>query len=138
MAQLFGLARLGRDTEIRYTSNGDAVCTLALAFEYGKKVDGKKPVQWVDAALWGGRAEALAQYLVKGQQVAVTVDDVRIDTYEKNDGSLGSKLVGRVSEINFAGSAPQAQAAAKQPAQPPRKPQQPPRADDDFDDDIPF
>ena len=33
----FGLARLGRDAEIRTTSQGESVATLALAFSYGRK-----------------------------------------------------------------------------------------------------
>ena len=67
MAMMIGLARLGRDAEIRTTSQGDSVATLALAFSYGRKgSDGNRPTQWVDAALWGKRAEALAPYLTKG------------------------------------------------------------------------
>ena len=39
MINAFGMARLGRDAELRYTPNGDAVCNLSLAFSYGKKDD---------------------------------------------------------------------------------------------------
>ncbi len=148
MAQLFGLARLGRDAEVRFTQAGKPVATLALAFDYGKKENGKRPSQWVDAALWGERAEALAPYLLKGQQLSVTVDDVHIETFQKNDGTQGHKLTGRVSNIEFAGSAPQqngqnqppAQAAPRQAAQPqqPAARQQPAPDYDSFDDDIPF
>lgn len=148
MAQLFGLARLGRDAEVRFTQAGKPVATLALAFDYGKKENGKRPSQWVDAALWGERAEALAPYLLKGQQLSVTVDDVHIEVFPKNDGTQGHKLTGRVSNIEFAGSAPQqngqnqppAQAAPRQAAQPqqPAARQQPAPDYDSFDDDIPF
>ena len=106
MAQMFGVARIGRDAEVRYTAGGDAVVSLSLAFEYGKKVDNKKPVQWVDVALWGKRGEAMAPYLLKGQQVGVTLDEVHIETFTKADQSQGFKLVGRVSNIEFAGSPP--------------------------------
>ena len=146
MAQLFGLARLGRDAEVRFTQAGKPVATLALAFDYGKKENGKRPSQWVDAALWGERAEALAPYLLKGQQLSVTVDDVHIETFQKNDGTQGHKLTGRVSNIEFAGSAPQqngqsqqpAQSAPRQQAQQPATRQQPAPEYDSFDDDIPF
>ena len=38
----FGLARIGRDAEIRHTAGGDAVASLSLAFTYGRKgEDGK-------------------------------------------------------------------------------------------------
>ncbi|MCU1717352.1 single-stranded DNA-binding protein [Pseudomonas sp. 5P_3.1_Bac2] len=141
MAQMFGVARIGRDAEVRYTASGDAVVSLSLAFEYGKKTDGKKPVQWVDAALWGKRGEAMAPHLLKGQKVGVTLDDVHIETFTKADHSQGHKLVGRVSNIEFAGGPPQQQPQqARQPA--PRPAAQPAARQapdyDSFDDDIPF
>ena len=67
-----GLARIGKDAEVRYSPNGDAIANLSLAFTYGKKgTDGKRPTQWVDATLWGKRAESLAPYLKKGGQIVV-------------------------------------------------------------------
>lgn len=147
MAQLFGVARLGRDAEVRFTQAGKPVATLALAFEYGRKENGKRPTQWIDAALWGERAEALAPYLLKGQQLGVTIDDVHIEVFQKSDGTQGHKLTGRVSNIEFAGSPPQQngqsqpQAQRQQQSQPRQQsqPQQQPAPDyDSFDDDIPF
>lgn len=138
MATLFGVARIGRDTEIRYLQNGDAVANIALAFSYGKKgPDGKRPTQWADGSLYGKRAESMAPYLVKGQQVGVTLEDVHIRTYQKQDGTEGFALSGRVAAIEFAGSAPQqnAQPAQRQQA-PARQPASAPH--DDFDSDIPF
>ena len=109
--KLQGLARLGRDGEMRRLPSGEAVINLALAYNYGKKGDdGNRPTQWVDASFWGTRAEALASYLVKGQLFLVEVRDVRVETYAKNDGTQGVKLVGTVDNIEFAGPAPGAQA----------------------------
>jgi len=52
--KVIGLCRIGKDVELRYSPNGDAVATLALAFTFGKKgTDGRRPTQWIDAALWG-------------------------------------------------------------------------------------
>jgi single-strand DNA-binding protein len=140
MAQMFGVARIGRDAEVRFTPGGDAVVSLSLAFGYGKKVDGKKPVQWVDAALWGKRGEAMAPYLLKGQQVGVTLDDVHIETFTKGDQSEAFKLVGRVSSIEFAGSPPQqtGQQQARPAPQQQRAQAQPSNDYDSFDSDIPF
>jgi single-strand DNA-binding protein len=87
MIQIFGLARIGRDVEVRNTTGGDAVASVSLAFSYGRKGDdGKKPVQWVDGALWGKRAEALAPYLTKGTLVTVALEDAHIETFKKNGG----------------------------------------------------
>ncbi|WP_262405552.1 single-stranded DNA-binding protein [Pseudomonas fluorescens] len=67
MPTLTDIGRLGRDAELRYTPNGDAVCNLALACEYARKgQDGKRPPQWIDATLWGKQAETMAPYLLKG------------------------------------------------------------------------
>ena len=115
MPQLFGLCRLGRDVDLRYTADGQPVANLALAFEYGRKgPDGKRPTQWIDASLWGKRAESLAPHLPKGTRLAVTLDDVHVETFQRRDGTEGSKLLGQVSSIEFAGSS---QASASQPTQ---------------------
>lgn len=138
MAQLFGLARLGRDAELRHTANGDPVAGLALAFTYGQKgQDGKRPTQWVEASIWGKRAESLTPYLLKGTSVSITVDEIHVETFNKSDGTTGVKLVGRVSNLDFAGAA--APAAAKPAPAPKPEPTRAPAANlADMDDDIPF
>lgn len=142
--QLIGLARLGRDAELRYTQSGDPVAALSLAFTYGRKgEDGKRPSQWVDAAIWGKLAEAITPYLKKGGSVFVVLDDVHIETFQKRDGGEGHKLAGRVSTIELAGGTqqPQAPAASQRPASrpaPQRASQPTGTGFDDMDDDIPF
>ena len=138
MAQLIGLARLGRDAELRTTQSGDAVASLSLAMDY--RAGREKETQWVQGDLWGKMAEALAQYLVKGKLVCVTLDDVHIVEYEKRDGGTGTKLVGRVSKLELASgrddgerTAPPAQRQAPKPA-----PKSSASGFDDMDDDIPF
>lgn len=132
-----GLARLGRDTSLKYTPDGTAVCELALAFNYGRKNDeGNRPTQWVDAALFGKRAEALQPYLTKGSLICVIIDAPHIETWEKKDGNTGFKLVGRVIDIELAGGN---QSTPKQEPKPEPKPaQKQSAAFDDFDDEIPF
>jgi single-strand DNA-binding protein len=107
MTQLIGIARLGKDCEVRYTNSNEAVANLSLAFNYGRKGDdGKRPTQWVEASLWGQRAEGLSEHLLKGTSVYVVLGDVHIETFEGRNGE-GHKLVGRVETLEFAGSAPQ-------------------------------
>jgi len=141
---LTALARLGRDPEVRYLSNGDAVMNLALAVNYGKKVDGKRPTQWIDAALFGKRAESLAPYLSKGSLVFVVIDEPHIETYEGKNGT-GSKLVGRVSSLEFAGGNERGESGESgkraEPAREHAKAKQDgyqPSGFDDLDSDLPF
>jgi single-strand DNA-binding protein len=137
MPQLFGLARIGRDAEVRYSPKGDAVVNLSLAFNYQGK--GERETQWVDGSLWGKRAEALAPYLLKGGAVAVTLGDVHIETYEGKNGA-GHKLVGRVVEIELGGkgSGEDAPKPAKTPAAAPKVASMKGTGFDDMEDDIPF
>lgn len=143
--KLIGLARLGRDAQVRDV-NGQKVANLALAFNYGRKDDqGQRPTQWVDAALWGKLAESLEQYLIKGKQVECIVEDVHIETFTDRDGNLGHKLVGRVMSIELAGDGGQRAAApagqqqsAPAPRQAPAAPAAAPRPAAGGDRPVPF
>lgn len=140
---LTALARLGKDAELRHTPSGEQVCNLALAMNYGRKGDdGNRPTQWVDASLWGKRAEALAQHLTKGKLLFVVLEEPHIETYEGSKGT-GSKMVARVISLEFAGgksddSASQQQRQAAQPRQQPKPQQQAGGGFADFSDDVPF
>lgn len=130
MAQLFGLARVGKDVEIRHAASGDSVASVSLAFTWGRKDEnGKRRVTWVEGSLWGKRAESLAQYLTKGTTVAVTLDDVELQQFTTRDGTQGAKIAGKITGIDLAKVAD---------AAPPPPPPPPSRGFDDMDDDIPF
>ena len=136
-----GLARIGRDAEIRYTPGGAAVANVSLAFTYGKKGDdGKRPTQWVDASLWGQRAESLAPYIKKGSQIVAYLEDVSIQTFTKGDGTQATKMVARLVDLEFVSGGDQASSQPK--PQPQQRPQAAPQSHgsgfDDMDDDIPF
>lgn len=140
-----GLARLGRDAEIRYTPSGDAVANLSLAFNYGKAdAEGKRPTTWIDASFWGERAVKLAPYLVKGSVHCFTLADIHLETYPKNDGSQGSKLAARVDDVQLGPRMDGGQGAAPAPqgnqgGAPAPRPAPPPAPNfSDMDDDIPF
>ena len=156
MTLYVGIFRSGRDADLRHTNSGEAVANLALAADYGKPgADGKRPTQWVDAALFGKRAEALAPHITKGTALFCSIEDVHIEQYDKKDGSTGAKLIGRIGQIEFAGpkqSSSEGQAPRQQRAQeqggyrssePRRAPASKPSPKtgtgfDDMDDDIPF
>ena len=138
MAQLIGLARLGRDCELRTTQDGTPVASLSLAMDY--RAGREKATQWAEGALWGKMAETLTQYLVKGKLVCVTLDDVHIVEYEKRDGTEGTKLVGRVSKLELAGGGRDDGERTAPPARQAPKPAARPSADafGDMEDDVPF
>lgn len=142
---LSGVARLGRDIEIRQTSGGQSVANLALAYDYGQKAaDGKRPTQWVEAVLWGEQCQRLQAYLTKGTVLTVSLRDLRVEVFDKRDGTQGSKLTGTIMHLEFTPRQKERETASMAPARAavPRKAAKaaPPAADGPlpFDDDIPF
>lgn len=134
-----GLARIGKDAEVRYTPGGAAVANVSLAFTYGKKGDdGKRPTQWVDASLWGQRAESLAPYIKKGGQIVAYLEDVSIQTFTKGDGTQATKMVARLVDLEFVSGGEQASSQPKPQPRPQAAPQSQGSGFDDMDDDIPF
>lgn len=146
MAKTSGLFRIGRDAETRFLQDGTAVANVSIAFNYGKAgQDGKKPTQWIDAAIFGKRAEVLAPMLLKGAQHVFHLSDLHIETFQGANGP-GHKMVGRVDDIELTDrrdgtptqqqrppAPPKRQAAPSQPA-----PRQASGGFEDMDDDIPF
>jgi single-strand DNA-binding protein len=124
MMKLIGVGRLGKDAELRYTTNGKPVVNLTLAWNYGKPdEEGIKATQWVDIAFFGPRAEKVQPYLKMGTALFVDVSDVHVETYQKLDGTTGTKLTGTVFEVHFVGSRPR---------------QEEPRKQSTYEQDVPF
>ena len=143
--QVVIVGRITRDSELRYTASGSAICNFSVAVNRRAK----KGDQWEDMAsffdlsLWEKQAENLHKYLVKGTQVAVQ-GELRQDRWEK-DGQKFSKVQVFVQSIQLLGSArgeghSQGQSGPAGNGRP--APQQRPAADDfdphAYEDDIPF
>ena len=92
------IGNLGRDPELRYTQNGQAVVnfTLATSESWNDKSSGEKVerTEWHRIVVWGRVGELCAQYLTKGRSVYV---EGRIQTREWEDKE-GQKR--RTTEIN--------------------------------------
>lgn len=70
--QLIG--RLGRDPELKYTANGQAIATLNIATNESYKDKDGKPVEltdWHRVIAWRKLAEICGQYLKKGSLVYI-------------------------------------------------------------------
>lgn len=67
------IGRLTKDPELRYTpGNGVAVSSLTLAVDNYNSKTGEKGADFIPVVVWGKSAENVAQYCVKGSQIAVS------------------------------------------------------------------
>lgn len=98
------IGRIGKDAVVRHTGAGEPVAgwTLAVDSGYGKN----KQTLWWDCSLWGKRAEALAEYLVKGVQLGVTGE---VGTRE-HEGKTYLTL--RVADVTLIGKRDESRAAS--------------------------
>lgn len=130
-----------------------SVLNFSLAVDKRQKdpQTGKPLTLWVDCALWGTRADALAPYIKKGGYVTVT-GEADVEMFQGQNGA-GVKMTLRVGDVKLQGSAQTAAPAGQQNAAPaqqqrtgyntsgtaaPNSQNRPPEPNIDFDDDIPF
>ena len=122
---------LGRDLELRKMPNGDSVGSFSVADSQGRD----KPTIWWNCQLFGKRADSLAQYLTKGQQVTV-VGNITEREWTAQDGTKRKQMDVRVNDIALQGGKREGAAPAPQAAPAPAAA----GFDGGFDDgsDIPF
>ena len=123
--------RLGKDAELRYLPNGDAVLNFSAAVDFG--YGEKKGTIWARCSMFGKRAEGVAPYLKKGQQVAIS-GELSERKWTNKEGVEQTTQEVRVTELTLVGGKSDGAPA------PSTKPQA--RATgakhDDFDSDLPY
>jgi len=96
---------LGRDPQLRYTTQGTAVCNFSVATtEKRKNATGETEEHtiWFRVAAWGRQAELAAEYLAKGRQVYVE-GRLRLEQYTDRDGNPRTSAEVNASDIQFLG-----------------------------------
>jgi single-strand DNA-binding protein len=137
------VGRLGKDPEIRYMTNGEAVANFSLATsEQWKNKDGQKQehTNWHNLVMYRRLAEIAGEYLKKGAQIYV---EGKIQTRKYQDKTTGqdrytTEII--VNEMKMLGSkgttdlekTPEAATHTSSDSAEPAK------FDDKFTDDIPF
>lgn len=97
------VGRPTKDAELRHTSGGTSVLNIRLAFSTRQKrgEEWADKSNFVDVTVFGNRAESLAQYVTKGQRIAVSG---RLEWSEwEADGGKRQKLEIVANEIQLLG-----------------------------------
>lgn len=129
MNVLNATGRIGKDCETRFTSGGDAITAFALAIDsgYGEK----KVTTWLNCSMFGKRGEAVAPYLKKGGQVAIS-GELTNREYQDKEGNKRFSLDLRVNDLTLIGGKPSDDKPKPKPTR------QPGEDDESGSDDIPF
>ena len=93
------LGRVGTDPEMRYTPKGTAVTNVRLATDRYRR-DGEDATDWHTVIVWGKTAEAVNQYVTKGQRVYVAGRLVQ-NTWENEDGQRRHRTEVHTQEVVF-------------------------------------
>ena len=138
--QVVLIGRLTRDVELKYTNSGFAIANLSLAVNRRVKKDDtwQEEGHFFNCVLIGKRAEALAQYLVKGKQIGIQ-GELKQNRWEQ-DGQPRSRVEIFVNDLQLLGGRTQDQSYGGGSAPRQSKQYSAPEIPtaDDFDDDIPF
>ncbi len=119
------VGRLVADPELRYTPSGVAVTTLRIAVDRRfKSESGERESDFFDIIAWRQRAEYAANYLAKGQRIAIS-GSLQQRSWVQQDGQKRSKV--EVVAENLQGldrpQGAQQGAAPSHSEQPPAEPQ---------------
>ena len=124
------LGALGKDPEVRYTSNSKAIATISVATSYKAK-DKEPETEWHRVVFFGRLAEIANEYLKKGSSVYV---EGRLRTQKWTDKNGVERYTTEIvaEQMQMLGG----NKDEKKPATPAKQAQQP--DDDDLDSDLPF
>ena len=93
------LGRVGAEPEMRYTQGDTAVTQLRLATDR-RRQDGETTADWHVIVCWGKLAEAVHEYVGKGDRLYVSGRIVQ-SSYEAEDGKRRYKTEIHASEVVF-------------------------------------
>ncbi|MDY0303616.1 MAG: single-stranded DNA-binding protein [Sphaerochaeta sp.] len=99
------VGRLTRESELRYSSGGMAICRFSIAVNRRKRTADNRwedEANFFDCTLFGKSAENLNQYLEKGRQVSI-IGELRQSRWEQ-DGQSRSKVEVVVNSLQLLSS----------------------------------
>ena len=93
------LGRVGTEPEMKYTPGGTAITTLRLATDR-RRQDGQVEADWHDVVCWSKTAEAVNNYVVKGNRIYVSGRLVQ-NSWQTEDGQNRHRTEVHASEVVF-------------------------------------
>ncbi len=89
--------RLGKDPEMRYTSNGTAVLNFSVPHNWEYR--GQSKSKWIKGTVWGDQAEEVNnEGFTKGQLVRVE-GSITFRTWQREDGTFVEEVELRAANV---------------------------------------
>lgn len=151
------VGNLGRDPEVRYMPNGEAVCNFSIATtENWKDKAGVKQekTEWHNIVMYRKLAEIAGEYLAKGRPVYIEgrlqtrkwekdgvtrySTEIIADSMQMLGGKDGGQSAGQGGGDDYNQDQAPARERPAQASKPAAKPAPQKSSFDDFEDDIPF
>ena len=104
MNKVIMAGRLVKDPELKFIQNtGTATTTITLAVDKYNAKTKEREADFINVVVWGKQAENLAEYTVKGSQIAIS-GRIQTRSYEAKDGTKRYVTEVVANEIEFLGN----------------------------------
>lgn len=109
----YGIGRLTRDPEMKYTQGGASVASFSIASSYTYTKDGakKETTSFFNCVAWGKTGEIIAQYFKKGQRIAIE-GRLQQRSWDDQSGNKRTAVEIVVENFNFIEKAEKGQSSA--------------------------
>ncbi|HLI34613.1 MAG TPA: single-stranded DNA-binding protein [Terriglobia bacterium] len=111
------IGRLGKDPEVKYTSNGSPVAKFTLATDEvfkDRAGEQQRRTEWHNIVAWNKLAEICGEYLTKGKQVYIE-GSIRSRQWEDQSGNKRTAYEIVARDMKMLGSKADADRALAQP-----------------------
>lgn len=100
------VGNLGKDPELRYTPQGNAVCNISVATNEkrrDKTGDMQDVTTWFRITLWGKQAETASKFLTKGSPIYIE-GRLKVEEWADRDGKNRYTLEVQATDMQFLGN----------------------------------
>lgn len=133
MNKVIVIGNLGNDPEVRYTSDGKAVCSFSVATteKWGQGENRQEKTEWHRVVIWGRSAELAGEWLKKGSKVMC---EGKLQTKKWTDKNGNDRYTTEIICFNFENLSPRGDSVSNGYSNPGYET----NTSNGNDDDIPF
>lgn len=110
--KVYGIGRLTKEPELRYTQSNKAVLTIDLAFDRG--FGDNKQTDFIPVVFWEGRAETISKFCNKGDRLLIE-GEIQVRQWQTKEKENRNTTEVRCYDFTFIESAKKQEDSVAQP-----------------------